>query len=129
MPKTVEFLTPAALRATLRGMAVVQLLFHKREPDSWFRLRPDGVTAVAGWNDFSGNTCHFLFAPGGAVVLGFDHEAPMSPHASDKPGALETWPGVYDSLPKPLMKIIEENPFGGDFDTEVVTLCLWNLTN
>ena len=127
MPETVDFIRPAELRAALRRLAVVQLLFHKRQPDSWFRLESDGITAVAGWNDFVGNTCHFLFSPAGNVLLGFDHESPMSPHAGEKPDVFEAWPGVYDSLPEPLMKAVEANPFG-EFDPQEVTLCLWNKT-
>lgn len=129
MPVEHKFVEPARLRATLRAMAVVQILFSKRFPDSWFSLTPDGESAIALWGDFAGNNCHFLFTPAGSVLLGFDHESPMSPHATCTGiDDFRPWPGVYDSLPELLLEAIHVNPFGDEFDYREVTLCLWNET-
>ena len=126
MPTTVKFLTPADLRDTLRGMAAVSAL-RGTYPDHEFRVVADG--AVARWGDFAGNTCHFLFHPTGAVALGFDHESPMSPHATcTGPGDFRAWPGVYESLPAPLADALQANPLGPTFDNREVTFCLWNQT-
>ncbi|MBP3959095.1 hypothetical protein J8F10_27945 [Gemmata sp. G18] len=124
MPVTVEFLTPADLRDVLRGMAAVSVLHG--ECDHTFRVV--GSTAVARWGDFAGNSGHFLFHPTGSVILGFDHESPMSPHANTGRNDFRAWPGVYESLPESLMAAIRANPFEPEFDLREVTFCLWNQT-
>ena len=63
-------------------MAVVCRLFDKVDPDVHFRLDRGLHAAVGSWKDFAGNSCHFLFTPDGAAILGFDHDSPMSPHAT-----------------------------------------------
>ncbi len=125
MPEEVEFLTPADLRDILRGMAAVSLLHEGPSGyrDHWFRIAGD--IAVAEWGDFAGNRCHFLFHPAGSVILGFDHESPMSPHATDGP-EFRAWPGVYESLPAQLADALVAQPFGPEFDPREVTFCLWN---
>jgi hypothetical protein len=125
VPEAVEFLRPADLRDVLRGMAVVSLL-HKGPSgyrDHWFQITGD--TAVAEWGDFAGNTCHFLFHLTGSVILGFDHESPMSPHATNGQ-EFRAWPGVYESLPAALADALAAKPFGPEFDLREVTFCLWN---
>src|SRR5690242_14872877 len=103
MPVPVEFLTPADLRDTLRGMAAVTLLLRPRFQDHEFHRDPATGTSTAVWRDFAGNYCHFLFHPAGSVILGFDHESPMSPHATcTGPDDFRAWPGVYESLPAAL---------------------------
>jgi hypothetical protein len=131
MPETVDFLSPADLRDILRGMAVVTLLFERRlppPPDHEFRIDPVSEITVGIWRDFAGNRCHCVFTPVGSLILGFDHESPMSPHATcTGPSDFRTWPGVYDSLPIGLLMIVEEHKFDPDFDYREVTFCLWNL--
>lgn len=128
MPVTVEFVTPVDLRDILRGMAVVSLL-RSRYADHEFRFDALTDTVTAVWHDFAGNRAHFLFVPAGSVILGFDHESPMSPHATcTGPHDFRAWPGVYESLPSGLMEAVRMNPFGPDWDVREVTFCLWNQT-
>jgi hypothetical protein len=131
VPEAVEFLTPADLRDVLRGMAAVSLVCEGPAGfrDHWFLATGD--TAIAQWGDFAGNRCHFLFHPTGSVILGFDHESPMSPHAIEGPD-FRAWPGVYESLPTELMTAIQAKPFEPiepELDLCEVTFCLWNQTD
>lgn len=127
MPTTVPFLAPADLHDIVRGMAVVCRLFDKVDPDAHFRLDKELHAAVGSWKDFAGNSCHFLFTPDGAAILGFDHESPMSPHAtSADTGDFQTWPGIYDQFPKALVDRLAADPFADGFDMREVTFALWN---
>ncbi len=126
MPEMVGFLTPGDLHDVVRGMAVVCRLYDEH-PDVRFGFDWATAGAAAGWQDFAGNTCHFLFGPDRHIVLGFDHESPMSPHAfATGPDDFHAWPGVYDQLPPPLLDRVRVNPFGSSFDPAEVTFCLWN---
>ena len=128
MPETVRFLTPADLHDIVRGMAVVARLYDP-DPDVRFRLDPETRSAVGVWHDFAGNACHFLFSPDGSAVLGFDHESPMSPHATAAgPEDMRAFPGVYDQVPPALLARIRGDDLAADlFDPEEVTFCLWNV--
>jgi hypothetical protein len=127
MPTTVAFLPPADLHDIVRGMAVVCRLFDKADPDVTFRLDKSLGAAVGSWKDFAGNSCHFLFCPDGAAVLGFDQASPMSPNvtAADT-GDFATWPGVYDHFPQVLADRLDADPFADGFDRREVTFALWN---
>lgn len=129
MATGVKFVTVADLRDTLRAMAAVTLVLRPKFPDHEFRFDAATGVATARWGDFAGNRCHFLFHSAGSVILGFDHESPMSPHAScTGPDDFRAWPGVYESLPTELGDAIRTNPFEPDWDFREVTLCLWNMT-
>jgi hypothetical protein len=126
MAESVTFVKPAALRQTLRAMAAVAVVRKPRFPDHFFHLDPATGSAVAAWNDFAGNRCHFRFHPAGAMILGFDHESPMSPHAREGP-EFAPWSGVYDSLAVDLMAVVPHNPLDPEYDYREVTFCLWNM--
>jgi len=126
MPTT-RYLSANDLHDIVRGMAVVSKL-HDPDPDTRFKLDPaaSGV-GLGAWKDFDGNECHFLFSPDGAVLLGFDHASPMSPHATTaETGDFTTWPGIYDNMPEKLMaRLTGDLPWDDAFDYREVTLALW----
>lgn len=129
MPQTVRFLTPNDLHDIVRGMAVIAKLYDT-DPDVRFRLDKASGSAVGVWNDMAGNNCHFLFSPDGSAILGFDHESPMSPHATGAgPEDMRAFPGVYDQVPPALMTRIREDLTEDLFDPEEVTFCLWNTAS
>jgi hypothetical protein len=129
MAESVRFLKPSDLRGTVRGLAIMAALFD-RSRDCRFRPDPPTGCDVGTWGDPAGNHCHFLFPPAGAVVLGFDHESPMSPHAfASGPDDFRPWPGVYDELPERFAELVRKNPFGESFDPAEVTFCLWNRSD
>lgn len=127
MPTPVPFLPPADLHDIVRGMAVVCRLYDKADPDVTFRLDPPRPAGVGAWKDFDGNSCHFLFTPDGAVLLGFDSTSPMTPQArAADTGDFDAFPGLYDQLPAVLKGHLDADPFAEDgFDAREVTLVLW----
>ncbi len=60
------------------------------------------------------------FMRAGVVILGFDHESPMSPARNDE----RVWPGVVDELPRALRRALVDYSLGDD-----ITFCLWRQTN
>ena len=73
---------------------------------------------MASMRSGSGDEYFLVFSPNGAILKGFDHDAPMSPWASD-PVAL--WPGVLDHVPETFASFLSEPAFSmGD-----CTFCIW----
>jgi hypothetical protein len=128
MPTPVPFLPPADLHDIARGMAVVCRLYDKADPDVVFRLDRDRQAAVGRWRDFDGNSCHFLFTPAGAVLLGYAADSPLAPAArAADTGEFDAYPGLYEQLPPALHEHLNADPFADDgFDPREVTLVLWN---
>lgn len=77
---------------------------------------------LASMRDGAGNEYSVVFTAAGAYVRGFDHESPMSPHATDDD---EPWPGVLDTVPAVFRECVEEPAFSDEFGTPHVTVCLW----
>ncbi len=123
MTQTIRFIKPADLRATVRGLAIMSLLFEKTRRSRYWS---DASIAcdLGSWLDDKGNACWFLFAPKGTAILGFDRESPMSPHA--RPDEFKAYPGIYDDVSPELVQIINRKPFGENFKVEEVTFCIWN---
>jgi hypothetical protein len=59
-----------------------------------------------------------LFNAAGCWLKGFDHEAPMSPFASDPPRVPE---GLFDGLPAEFVECLTEPAFA----VEQTTFCIW----
>lgn len=73
---------------------------------------------MASMRNGSGDEYFLLFSPTGAILKGFDHEALMSPWASD-PAVV--WPGILDHVPVAFASFLSEPAFSmGD-----CTFCIW----
>jgi hypothetical protein len=126
MSQTIRFVKPTDIKATVRGLAIMSVLFDDRRACRYWN-DPTIASDLGIWRDDAGNACYFLFAPKGTAILGFDPESPMSPKAHAKTSDdYKPWPGIYDSLPPDLMEILQRKPFSGDFKLEEVTFCIWN---
>ncbi|MCM3785713.1 hypothetical protein M3231_22345 [Neobacillus mesonae] len=68
----------------------------------------------------AGDHLYVLFTLDGALMKGFDHESPMSPHARDDG---EVWPGMYAGVPEPLIGVLQTSQ--DELEPEDVTFCLW----
>jgi len=122
MTVPIRFVKPADLRSTIRGLAIMSVLFGKDDCRFW--TEPAVAADLGVWRDSGGSSCYFLFVPKGAVLLGADPGSPMSPNNS--PGSAHPWPGVYDEMPKELNELLRQNPFGDDFKFEEITFLIWN---
>jgi len=78
----------------------------------------DGVS-LAKYDNGGGNDM-FVFTRGSdAVIKGFDHESPVSPHAQDEYGI---WPNIYSGLPAKLNELLND----ASIEREDVTFCTWH---
>jgi len=119
MAVPIRFVKPADLRSTVRGLAIMSVLFGKEDCQFW--TEPATGIDLGVWRDSSGNRCYFLFAPKGSILLGFDPASPMNEGGGPKP-----WPGVYDELPKELNELVRQISFDNQFKIEEVTFLIWN---
>ncbi|MER8185243.1 hypothetical protein [Kitasatospora sp. NPDC094015] len=76
---------------------------------------------LASLRNGSGDEYCVVFSAAGAVVRGFDHEAPMSPYANDA----EPWPGVLDEVPEVFGRSVADPAFTDEDGVPAVTACLW----
>ncbi len=73
---------------------------------------------MAKYDNGSGNDMFIFFLGADAIIKGFDHESPVSPHASDK---YAVWPGIYDNVPSELDRLLDDPAVARDD----VTFCVW----
>jgi hypothetical protein len=77
---------------------------------------------MASMRNGSGDEYLLLFAAGGAILKGFDHESPMSTW-SRTPKSV--WPGVIDHVPKEFATFLSEPAF----NLEDTTFCIWRRSS
>src|SRR5258708_23614347 len=118
MSQTIRFIKPSDLKATVRGLAIMSVLFDDHRTCRYWNDPTIGSDRGI-WTDSAGNRCYFLFAGKGTAILGFDPESPMSPMAPARVSDdHKPWPGIYDSLPPELLDLIQRKPFSGEFKLE-----------
>lgn len=100
---------PARLRKLTQAIALLDEILC----DDWesryysFDAAWDESSELASMRNGEGDHWFLWFGQAGLVLLGFDHESPMSPAARD--GSL--WPGLVDTLPEELEYALEEPAF------------------
>ena len=114
---------PAAMRHSMRCSAILSVVLSEEPYYRCFHFDPlwgaDGDdVAFAKFDNGSGDHVFVLFTVRDAVIKGFDHESPVSQHASD---AMQVWRGMYDGLPPHLATLLAD-PCMMDDD---VTFCVW----
>ena len=73
---------------------------------------------MASMRNGEGDEYFLVFSPQGAILKGFDHEAPMSPWACEP---VAVWPGVLDGLPAAFASFLVDPAFSmGN-----CTFCIW----
>jgi hypothetical protein len=108
--------SPALLRRRCEALARLDAAL---DPDAEVPTHDFDRRAGVFWlRESEGNHLQISFTRRGVVILGFDHESPMSPVHNDE----ETWPGVVDHLPPALRPVLRAYPYGVD-----VTFCIWRL--
>jgi hypothetical protein len=73
---------------------------------------------MASMRNGSGDEYFLVFSPQGAILKGFDHEAPMSPWACEP---VAVWPGVLDCVPAVFASFTAE----AAFSMGNCTFCIW----
>jgi hypothetical protein len=69
----------------------------------------------------SGDTFQIQFDKFGAIIVGFDHEAEMSPYQD-----FEVYPGVIDQVPSEWQDFINNDYFFSRSDNlNMITFCIW----
>ncbi|MEV6825297.1 hypothetical protein [Amycolatopsis sp. NPDC051102] len=112
------------LRALCRALAALDVVLDPESEDRHHRYDTAWAPGeeLASMRDGSGNEYSITFTAAGAYVRGFDHESPMSPHATDDQ---KPWPGVLDAVPDLFRDCVAEPAFSDEFGTPQVTVCLW----
>ncbi|WP_377266764.1 hypothetical protein [Peterkaempfera sp. SMS 1(5)a] len=77
---------------------------------------------LASMRDGSGNDYSIVFSAAGAYARAFDHESPMTPWRSEP---LETWPGLFDTVPDAFRALVLEPAFCESEGTPRATVCFW----
>ena len=107
--------SPDLLRRRCEALA---RLDHALDPDPIDLPMFDFSRGVFWTRESEGNYVQISFVRSGVLVVGFDHESPMSPvHNGER-----TWPGVVDDVPRPLRRTLAGYPYGVD-----ITFCIWRL--
>jgi len=93
--------------AGLRAAAAVEALFSDED---WLRtyhyaenFHP-GVD-LATFDNGGGDDMHILSSHDGVIIKGFDHESPVSPYARDDHSP---WPGIFEGVPAPLLRLLDD---------------------
>ncbi len=81
----------------------------------------DGVQ-MAKFKSGGGDDLIMIFIGESAIIKGFDHESPVSPHAQDPYGL---YPGIYEGAPSELLDSLRDE----SLDFEDVTFCYWRMAN
>ncbi len=81
----------------------------------------DGVQ-MASFKSGGGDELIMIFIADSAIIKGFDHESPVSPHAQDPYGL---YPGIYEGAPPYLLDALRDEAL----DFEDVTFCYWRTSD
>ena len=111
---------PNVIRDAMRFAAMIDIVLCREAYLRCYTFQPkwsDGVS-LAKFDNGGGNDV-FVFTRGSeAVIKGFDHESPVSPHAQDEYGI---WPNIYAGLPYALSELLDD----AAVEREDVTFCTW----
>jgi hypothetical protein len=117
-----SLLPPASLEALCRSIAMLDAILSPEWEYRYFSFNSqwnvDLGERMASMRNGSGDHYFAVFGRG-AIIKGFDHDAPMSPWTRIPPAV---WPGVLDSVPKDFDGFLKEPAFAVN-DT---TFCLWH---
>jgi hypothetical protein len=80
----------------------------------------DGISMGKYDNGAGDHVIAFFTSDGKAVIKGFDHESPVSPHAREQ---YAIWPGMYEGIPPELMSLLHDEAV----EHEDVTFCCWSM--
>jgi len=93
--------------AGLRAAAAVEAMFTD---EAWLRryhytenFHP-GVD-LATYDNGGGDDICILSSQDGVIIKGFDHESPVTPYARDDHSP---WPGIFDGVPTPLLRLLDD---------------------
>lgn len=112
------------LRALCRALAALDVVLDPGSEDRCHLYDTAWAPGeeLASMRNGAGDEYSIVFTAAGAYVRGFDHESPMSPHATDDE---QPWPGVLDAVPDAFRSCVAEPAFSDEYGTPRVTVCLW----
>jgi hypothetical protein len=116
----VDLPEPNLLKERMRRLAALDLILCEEDWLCVHQYMPDWAEGVevGKIDNGAGDDLFVVFAQGGVIVKGFDHESPYSPHAQDEYGV---WPGMYEQVPEALLPYVQDEALS----TEDVTFCYW----
>lgn len=111
---------PGKLYDAMLKMAALNIVLCEEEDMRYHRFTKgwsEGVD-MSEVNNGAGDNMFLLFTDEGAVIKGFDHESPLSPHAQDVYAVRK---GMYDGLPETFSRLLDDPAL----EKEEATFCLW----
>ncbi|MFX4293896.1 hypothetical protein [Streptomyces bohaiensis] len=113
----------SVLRDRCRALAMLDAVLSPSPEDRRHFFGSSGTPGqeLASMANGSGDEFAVVFSTDGAVLIGFDHESPMSPYANDG----EPWPGVVEHVPEPFAAVVADPAFADEEGVPNVTVCLW----
>ncbi|MEW2520191.1 hypothetical protein [Actinacidiphila alni] len=121
----------ARLRDVCRALAALEIVRHPAMAGGGEGTGGRAYDFLCGWRTGAdvavrrtggGDGYAVAFTCYGALLLGFDHESPMSPYASAPP---RVWPGVLDAVPRDFAPYVAEPPAFLAGPVPLVTACAW----
>jgi hypothetical protein len=108
------------LRRLLQSLAMLDAIICPEWETRFFSFNSKWAEGeqMGSMRNGSGDDFFALFNSAGCFLIGFAHEADMSPHASDPP---TVWPGVLSGVPAEFTSGVNEPAFSAE-DT---TFCIW----
>ncbi len=112
---------PSRLRELTQSIALLDEILCEDWESRYYSFDPawDESSEVASMRNGEGDQWFLWFSREGLVLLGFDHESPMSPALRD--GSL--WQGLVEGIPRELQYALEEPAF----DAGNLTFVIWRL--
>lgn len=119
------------LRSLCRALAALDIVRYPHPSLRGSRgrtfVREWRTGACAGFLRTGGGDGYLVaFTCYGALVLGFDHESPMSPYAA---APARTWPGVLEEVPAVFAPYVAEPPDFLTAEVPLVTACAWRTSD
>jgi hypothetical protein len=108
------------LRRLLQSLAMLDAILSPEWEYRYYSFNAswNAGEAMASMRNGQGDGYFAVFTAAGAILKGFDHEAPMAPHRKAPP---RVWPGVLDDVPAAFAGFLGEPAFS----LEDTTFCIW----
>jgi len=123
MPSTKDltnFPDPRTLESAWKSCAILDIIFCEEAAYRTFDYQAawSEKARVGRYDNGGGDHMIVFFTGTSAILKGFAHESPVSPHAREE---YEVWPGMYDKVPGALFEFLEDD----SVEHEEVTFCVW----
>ncbi len=114
---------PSRIRHALRCSAMLDVVLCDQQWLRCYEYQPKWLNdaEMTKYDNGGGNHMFVFFRGDDAIVKGFDHESPVSPHAREE---FSVWPGIYVGVPGELNSLLDDTAV----ERDDVTFCIWHTS-